>query len=183
MLASRRRAASPSASSAGEVRARKAVSTCRPGRWASNGVEWRMPMGIAPAAPRFRPSRGHSIRTIGQPSRKRAARPSIEGRAACSSARGKCRAPAWRARIQAARARPAGARRTAREWIRRARAAAISVFRGSAPARGRTRSRAGAFGRHRPHSAACRVLVRYAPPSSRAALAGASHRPITPSAS
>lgn len=48
MLASRRRAASPSASSAGEVRARKAVSTCRPGRWASNGVEWRMPMGIAP---------------------------------------------------------------------------------------------------------------------------------------
>lgn len=54
---------------------------------------------------------------------------------------------------------------------------------GSAPARGRTRSRAGAFGRHRPHSAACRVLVRYAPPSSRAALAGASHRPITPSAS
>lgn len=76
-----------------------------------------------------------------------------------------------------------GARRTAREWIRRARAAAISVFRGSAAARGRTRSRAGAFGRHRPHSAACRVLVRYAPPSSRAALAGASHRPITPSAS
>lgn len=54
---------------------------------------------------------------------------------------------------------------------------------GSAAARGRTRSRAGAFGRHRPHSAACRVLVRYAPPSSRAALAGASHRPITPSAS
>lgn len=48
MLASRRRAASPSASSAGEVRARKAVSTCRPGRWASNDVEWRMPMGIAP---------------------------------------------------------------------------------------------------------------------------------------
>ncbi|OMX33895.1 hypothetical protein AQ824_13550 [Burkholderia pseudomallei] len=45
------------------------------------------------------------------------------------------------------------------------------------------RSRAGAFGRHRSHSAACRVLVRYAPPSSRAALAGASHRPITPSAS
>lgn len=54
---------------------------------------------------------------------------------------------------------------------------------GSAAARGRTRSRAGAFGCHRPHSAACRVLVRYAPPSSRAALAGASHRPITPSAS
>lgn len=96
-------------------------------RMASNGeCRWASP----PAAPRFRPSRGHSIRTIGQPSRKRAARPSIEGRAACSSARGKCRAPAWRARIQAARARPAGARRTAREWIRRARAAAISVFRG-----------------------------------------------------
>lgn len=96
-------------------------------RMASNGgCRWASP----PAAPRFRPSRGHSIRTIGQPSRKRAARPSIEGRAACSSARGKCRAPVWRARIQAARARPAGARRTAREWIRRARAAAISVFRG-----------------------------------------------------
>lgn len=51
-------------------------------------------------------------------------------------------------------------------------------FAGRAP-----RRYAGAFGRHRPHSAACRVLLRYAPPSSRAALAGASHRPITPSAS
>ncbi len=65
---------------------------------------------------------------------------------------------------------------------RRVRGRAI-VAGGAGAARGRTRSRAGAFGRHRPHSAACRVLVRYAPPSSRAALAGASHRPITPSAS
>lgn len=154
MLASRRRAASPSASSAGEVRARKAVSTCRPGRWASNGVEWRMPMGIAPAAQRFRPSRGHSIRTIGQPSRKRAARPSIEGRAACSSARGKCRAPVWRARIQAARARPAG------RGGRRA-----NGFAGRAPRRypcsGARRRRAAARARAPAHSAA---IVRIRPP-------------------
>lgn len=166
-----------------EVRARKAVSTCRPDRWASNGVEWRMPMGIAPAAPRFRPSRGHSIRTIGQPSRKRAARPSIEGRAACSSARASA---ARRRGVRGSRRHGRGRRgrggRRANGFAGRA-PRRYPCSGGSAAARGRTRSRAGAFGRHRPHSAACRVLVRYAPPSSRAALAGASHRPITPSAS
>lgn len=76
----------------------------------SMGIEWR----------RMADADGH------RPPRRSA----FDRHAACSSARGKCRAPAWRARIQAARARPAGARRTAREWIRRARAAAISVFRG-----------------------------------------------------
>ncbi|KGX95015.1 hypothetical protein Y023_5519 [Burkholderia pseudomallei A79D] len=55
--------------------------------------------------------------------------------------------------------------------------------RGDIRVPGARRRRAAARARAPAHSAACRVLVRYAPPSSRAALAGASHRPITPSAS
>lgn len=152
----------------------------------SMGIEWRRMADADGHRPR-----GAALSTVtrafdpdDRPTVAKARRAALDrGSRGMFFGEGKCRAPVWRARIQAARARPAGrGGRRANGFAGRA-PRRYPCSGGSAAARGRTRSRAGAFGRHRPHSAACRVLVRYAPPSSRAALAGASHRPITPSAS